>query len=214
MKLANLDEPPAAGPRFETGGRRHRRRWLALPVVALLVLMLVLTDRIVLGVVERRLSDRLTCVTAMTGHNTVHIHGFPFLTQAVTGHFPTVTLTADSIGGPVRLTDVLVTFHDLRLPPLSGLTSAPPPGALRVGSMVIAATVPLTGTRPLTRLAQRADAPDRAKGLPTGPNLQVPGLPFPVRLDAVRQVPGGLRVTLSVNEGQADAAFAGTRCQR
>lgn len=208
MRPANLDEPPTTRPLRETGGRR---RWLALPVVALLVL--VLTDRILLGVVERRLSDRLTCVTAMTGRATVHIHGFPFLTQAVTGHFPAVTLTADSLGGPIRLTDVQVTFHDLRLPPLSGLASPPSPGTLRVGSLVIAATVPLTGTGPLTRLAPRADAQDRADGVSTGPDLQVPGLPFPVRLDAVRQLPGGMRVTLSVDGGQADTAFAGTRCQ-
>jgi hypothetical protein len=209
MKSADLGEPPMTRPLAVTGKRRHWRRWVTLPIIALLAL--VLTDRILLVVVEHRLADRLACVPAMTGRGTVHIHGFPFLTQAVTGHFPTVTMTIASIESPVRLSDVRVTFHDLRLPQLSGLTSPPSRGALRTGSIVITATAALARAGPLAQLARQ---PDSSQGLPPGRELDIPELPFPVRLDAIRRTPAGIRVTLSVASGEADTAFGRAPCQR
>jgi hypothetical protein len=199
-------------PLVATDGRRHRRRWLlALPLVALLVL--VVADRILVGVVERHLSGRLTCVAAMTGGHAVRIHGFPFLTQAVTGHFPAVTMTADGLGGANRLTDIEVTFHDLRLPPLSGLAAVPSPGSLRVGSIVVAATIPLADAGPFAQLAERPNWPGQVQGFPTGLSLTVPGLPSPVQLEAMRPVAGGIRVTVAVSGGSANAVLGAARCQ-
>jgi len=203
---------PMPRPLAATDPRRRRRRWLlALPLVVLLAL--VTADRILVGVVERHLSARLTCVAAMTGGHALRIHGFPFLTQAATGHFRAVTMTADGLGSPSRLTDIKVTFHDLRLPPLSGLTTAPSPGSLTAGSIVVAATIPLAHAGPLAQLAERLAGPDQVQDFPAGLSLAVPGFPSPVHLEAMRPVAGGIRVTASASGVSANAAFRGTRCR-
>jgi hypothetical protein len=106
------------------------RRWfVALPLVVLLGLLLA--DRLMVGVVERRLSAKLACLGALTGPGAVHIGGFPFLTQVAAGHFRVVTVTADGVGDAARLTDVDVTFRDVRMPPLSDCSASLRPARSR-----------------------------------------------------------------------------------
>jgi hypothetical protein len=178
-----------------------------VPLVALL--LLTLADRLLVGAAERHLSGRLSCLGALTGTRGVHIHGFPFLTQVATGHFPDVTVTADGAGRIARLTDVQVTFQDVRMPPLSGLVGRPSPGSVTVGSIEVTATVPLGAGSLLVQLAGRGTAGGPLAGL-----SQLAGdLPFPVHLDAVQPVAAGVRVTFSVDGGAAALAAASEQCR-
>jgi hypothetical protein len=199
MRPVSLDERPGAGPRLA------RRRWLVALVA--LVLTLTLADRLLVGVIERHLSQRLSCVGAMRGAHTIRIHGFPFLTQVVTGHYSEVTVSATSIGSPARLTDVDASFHDLRLPPLAGLLGKPPPRSITVGSIVVTATVPASAG-PLALLLDAASTNDRLRSVIS---LQ---LPFPARVDVLGPVPGGIRVRLTASGGSASGTIQNARCGR
>ncbi|MCM3883728.1 DUF2993 domain-containing protein [Frankia sp. R82] len=168
-----------------------------------LLLVLSVADRLLVGVVERRMTGRLACLGALTGARAVHIHGFPFLTQIATGHVGTVTMTADGVRGASSLAGLAVTFHDLRLPPLSGLVGRPSPTAITVGSVTIRTTF-----RPDSRGPLLAAVPPRLSGPLTAVDATgrvrrvgvLPGAPpFPIHVDAVRPVPGGLQVTLSAS---------------
>ncbi|MCK9894150.1 DUF2993 domain-containing protein [Frankia sp. AgB32] len=200
---------PVAGPHAAARGRRRRPGgwWLlVLPVVALL--MLLLADRLLVGVAEQRMTSRLACLGRLTGARAVHIDGFPFLNQVASGHFDAVTMTADGVRGASRLTDLAVTFRDLRLPPLSGLVGRPSPEAVTVGSIDIAATVRLAGSGSAATGSPGAGSP--AAG-PLGSGLlafgsAAGGSPFPFHLDTIRPVPGGLRVTLTVAGAAVEAA--------
>ncbi len=131
---------------------RSSRRWpLRHPhrrvLVAVLVILAVLAtaDRVLVRVTERRLAEQLACLTGLTGAVTVSIGGVPFLTQAAGGHLRSVTLTASGLRrSEMVLSDVSIVLHDVRLPPLSGLTSRPAPGSVHVRSIIVAATVPYT----------------------------------------------------------------------
>ncbi len=140
------------------------------------------------------MTARLACLGGLTGARAVHIHGFPFLDQVASGHYEAVTATADGIRGAGRLTDLSVTFRDLRMPPLSGLVGRPSQNSVTVGSIVIAATIRLAGF-----------------GLPAfgllANEAAAGAMPFPGHLDAVTPVPGGARITLSVpGAGAGEAA--------
>jgi hypothetical protein len=187
------------------------RRWfVALPLVVLLGLLLA--DRLMVGVVERRLSAKLACLGALTGPGAVHIGGFPFLTQVAAGHFRVVTVTADGVGDAARLTDVDVTFRDVRMPPLSGLLGQPAPGAISVGSVSVQATVALGSAGLAAGLGAGGGLLDAAgSGRLDDPIARLGGLPFPVHLDGVQPVPGGVRVALTV---PGTAVSGAARCQR
>ncbi|MCL9793465.1 LmeA family phospholipid-binding protein [Frankia sp. AgKG'84/4] len=173
---------------------------LALPVVVLLVLLVA--DRLLVGVAEQRMTSRLACLGRLTGARAVHIDGFPFLNQVASGHFDAVTMTADGVRGVSRLSEVAVTFRDLRLPPMSGLVGRPSPDAVTVGSIGIAATVRL-GAPGTSSAGSPATGPLGGGLLASG--SAAGGSPFPFHLDTIRAVPGGFRVTLTVPGSAVDA---------
>jgi hypothetical protein len=173
---------------------------LALPVAVLLALSLA--DRLLVGVVEHRISDRLACLGGLTGARAVHIHGSPFLTQAASGHYGAVTVTADGIRDASRLTEIAVTFRDLHLPPLSGLVGEPSPDSVTVGSIVITTTIRFISPGSLVTGPSAPPTGSLSAFGAAGPGplagAWADGLPFPGHLDAVRPVAGGARLTLSV----------------
>ncbi|MBL7491450.1 DUF2993 domain-containing protein [Frankia sp. AgB1.9] len=188
-----MAEPDAA----TAGGARRWRLLVTLPLVV--VLGLLLADRLLVGVVEHRLSARLSCLGALTGTRSVHIGGFPFLTQVAEGHYRVVTVTADGVGASSRLTDVDVTFHDVRMPPLAGLVGQPAPGSVSVGSVSVEATVTLGSAGLAASLGAGGGLLDAAgSGQLDDPIVRLGGLPFPVHIKGVQPVPGGVRVALSV----------------
>jgi hypothetical protein len=164
------------------------------------VAALLVTDRVLVRVAEHRLTGRLGCAGALDGARSVHIGGFPFLTQLAAGHFRTVTATADGIGATGRLTDVAVGFRDVRMPVRAVLLGRWRPGSLTVGSVSATAVLRLGTDAPTGGTARSTGAPPGAV-LPPGAHL-----------DTVQPVPGGLRIAVTI-PGGVPAAAGGRLCR-
>lgn len=81
--------------------RRRRRRWpiVALVLVLALAGVFVAADRIAVAMAENRVAAKLAGQRPFSGKPSVHIHGFPFLTQAVGGTYHDIELTG--LGEPL-----------------------------------------------------------------------------------------------------------------
>ncbi|MER6575050.1 DUF2993 domain-containing protein [Nonomuraea sp. NPDC001023] len=94
-----------------------------------LVVLFVVVDRVAVAGVERDLSNRIAAATDLSGTPKVTIEGIPFLTQAVSGHYPEVRFDLGTLtygGVPVKnlrgvaydvtapLSDVLQNRADVR----------------------------------------------------------------------------------------------------
>jgi hypothetical protein len=98
----------------------------ALLVVVLLLLGLaVAADRFAVGVAEDKVADQLAEQGGVHGTPTVHIAGFPFLTQAVAGRYEDVriSLTAEELGQPAG-TRAHVALHGVHVPLSSVLSGS------------------------------------------------------------------------------------------
>ncbi|MEV4016703.1 DUF2993 domain-containing protein [Nonomuraea angiospora] len=70
-----------------------------------LVILLVAVDRVAVAGVERDLSNRIAAATDLSDKPTVTIEGIPFLTQAISGHYPEVRFDLGTFtygGVPIR----------------------------------------------------------------------------------------------------------------
>jgi hypothetical protein len=173
------------------------------------VVALLATDRLLVRVVEHRLATRLGCMSALTGARSVRIGGFPFVTQLATGHYQTVTVTADGFGQAQQLTDLSVTFHDVEVPSWSGVFRRWGPGSVTVGSVSLTAVLRLGSLAP----ALPGGWPPRLLGSPSAATGRPPIALIPpgAHLDAVVPVPGGLRLAATI-PGAALAGVAGRTC--
>ncbi|MFI6602826.1 DUF2993 domain-containing protein [Nonomuraea sp. NPDC050536] len=94
-----------------------------------LAVLLVAVDRVAVAGVQRDLANRIAAATDLSGTPTVTIEGIPFLTQAISGHYPEVRFNLGTLtygGVPVRnlqgaaydvtapLTDVLQNKPNIR----------------------------------------------------------------------------------------------------
>ncbi|NUP01935.1 MAG: DUF2993 domain-containing protein [Nonomuraea sp.] len=94
-----------------------------------LIVLLVALDRVAVAGVERDLANRIAAASDLSGPPTVTIEGIPFLTQAVSGHYPEVRFDLGTLtygGVPVKnlrgaaydvtapLSDVLQNRADIR----------------------------------------------------------------------------------------------------
>ena len=90
-------------------------RW----IVVLLVLagLLLLADRLLEGMAERRVADEVAAQADLAGTPQVDIAGFPFLVQALAGRYErvSVSLSAADLGQPPG-TSAVVVLHGVRLP--------------------------------------------------------------------------------------------------
>jgi DUF2993 family protein len=96
----------------------------ALVVVVLLLLgLLVVGDRVAVGVAEDQVATQVQEKGGLKGTPEVDIAGFPFLTQAVGGHYDDVriALTAAELGQPEG-THADIALHGVRVP-LSAVVS-------------------------------------------------------------------------------------------
>jgi hypothetical protein len=73
-----------------------------LIVLVVLLGLVVVADRVAVGVAEERVATELASAGGLQGTPTVEISGFPFLTQAVAGRYDDVriSLTAEQLGQP------------------------------------------------------------------------------------------------------------------
>ncbi len=88
-----------------------------LVTLAVLAAILVGVDRIAAYAAERAVADRLQTAYSLDRAPSVHIGGFPFLTQAVSGVYHDVDVTAPNVTGngvPVERVDVHL--HNVRVP--------------------------------------------------------------------------------------------------
>ncbi|MEV4114644.1 DUF2993 domain-containing protein [Nonomuraea sp. NPDC049695] len=70
-----------------------------------LVVLLGIVDRVAVAGVERDLANRIAAAADLSGTPTVTIEGIPFLTQAVSGHYPEVRFDLGTLtygGVPVK----------------------------------------------------------------------------------------------------------------
>ncbi|MEU0566456.1 DUF2993 domain-containing protein [Nonomuraea sp. NPDC005983] len=94
-----------------------------------LIVLLVAVDRVAVAGVQRDLANRIAAATDLSSQPTVTIEGIPFLTQAISGHYPEVRFDLGTLtygGVPVRnlqgaaynvtapLADVLQNRADIR----------------------------------------------------------------------------------------------------
>ncbi|MBV9823928.1 MAG: DUF2993 domain-containing protein [Actinobacteria bacterium] len=100
---------------------RRRRSPLVTLLVVLLVLavLAVIADRVGRVVAEQQISKKVQSSQDLDRRPTVDIEGFPFLTQVVANHYPTVHLTAQNltVGSAerkVRLANLDARLHDVR----------------------------------------------------------------------------------------------------
>ncbi len=105
-----------------SGVRRRRGRGLLVGLIVL-VLLLVAADRIGKAVAEAKVADKVQSSQHLNSRPTVHIEGFPFLTQVIGNHYQAIELNANqlTVGGQdkrvtldrlqARLTGVRATNH-------------------------------------------------------------------------------------------------------
>jgi hypothetical protein len=97
-------------------------RFLRFVVIVGVVLgaLFVGVDRWAVGYAENRLADRVQARQGLAGSAEVEIHGFPFLTQALSHDLDQVDLKlkgveASADGRKTRLTEVDASFHEVKL---------------------------------------------------------------------------------------------------
>jgi DUF2993 family protein len=98
--------------------RRRGGCLVALLVLLLLVVgVLVVVDRVGVGIAERRVGDQIATRGDLTSAPDVAITGFPFLTQAVSGTYQDIRvhLTAEELSQPAG-TRADVSLHGVHVP--------------------------------------------------------------------------------------------------
>jgi hypothetical protein len=92
-------------------------RWVGVAALLVGVLLLAL-DRIGVYIAERAAADTLESSQHLASRPSVHIDGFPFLTQLASGKYDRITVTADEVPigqatQPLLISRLTVVLHDL-----------------------------------------------------------------------------------------------------
>jgi hypothetical protein len=77
-------------------GRRRRGRGLLVGLIVL-VLLLVAADRIGVAVAQGKVADKVQSSQHLNTRPSVHIEGFPFLTQVIANHYRAIRLEANQL---------------------------------------------------------------------------------------------------------------------
>ncbi|MEO6887049.1 MAG: DUF2993 domain-containing protein, partial [Jatrophihabitantaceae bacterium] len=77
--------------------RGHPRGRTLLIVVLIVLALLVILDRVGVAVAENQAAKLLQSSQHLDRTPDVHITGFPFLTQVITGNYPEIDVTADDL---------------------------------------------------------------------------------------------------------------------
>src|SRR5688500_2888757 len=104
-----------------------------------LVILLVAVDRVAAAGVERDLANRIAASTDLSSTPTVTIEGIPFLTQAVSGHYPEVRFDLGTFSyGGVPVKNLRGAAYDVTAPLADVLQNRP---TARAGRVTIAGTL-------------------------------------------------------------------------
>ncbi len=91
------------------------RKLLIVPLV--LAILLVAADRISAYVAQRKIANRLASFYHLSALPSVHIKGFPFLTQVVAGRYTEVDITVSSLtAGGMQMRDMQARFTGVNAP--------------------------------------------------------------------------------------------------
>jgi hypothetical protein len=114
-------------------------RKLVTTLVVLLV-VLIAADRIALVVTQKVVAERMQAAGALSSRPSVHIRGFPFLTQAFAGRYDRVDVEAEDIrrnGVTLGSFDVRVVGAEIPLKDaLSGSVEAVPVASLKARAVI------------------------------------------------------------------------------
>jgi hypothetical protein len=199
-------------------------------VLLLLVAVAAVLDRVAVAAAERTVADRIRQDQGLGGRPDVTIHGFPFLTQLVSGDYDDVDLTVRNLGGTgvirvERLTAHLTGTHvafgdvvrrDVDRVPIDRAVADVVVGIGDVNSFLsrddvritaaegrkvhVAATV--AGVEIDADVPVTVDSGDLLLSLPGGTQIRLPlpDLPFGVRLESVAVSDGQIVVTGSARD--------------
>ncbi|MGW4482258.1 LmeA family phospholipid-binding protein [Amycolatopsis sp. NPDC004368] len=132
------DDRPAPRPDNRRRGRRVRR-WVI--VLGVLVILLVGADFGAAAFAEHTISQKARQQLGLSDDPSVDIHGFPFLTQALSGDYSHITVSADGVpvGGELRDLGVSAELEDVTAP-LSDLTAGNTKN-VKIGKLTGAVTI-------------------------------------------------------------------------
>lgn len=86
----------------------------AMAVVGLVAGTLVVADRITARVAAGRIADALACVVGLPAPPQVTVHGFPFVSQVLTGRFTGLTVRTDQLGwGGLPIAELAAEIRDI-----------------------------------------------------------------------------------------------------
>ncbi|GAA1764974.1 DUF2993 domain-containing protein [Nonomuraea bangladeshensis] len=104
-----------------------------------LVILLVAVDRVAAAGVERDLANRIAAAADLSGTPTVTIEGIPFLTQAVSGHYPEVRFDLGTLTyGGVPVKNLRGAAYDVTAPLADILQNR---ADIRAGRMTVSGTL-------------------------------------------------------------------------
>ncbi|MEU6718826.1 DUF2993 domain-containing protein [Nonomuraea sp. NPDC046802] len=105
----------------------------------LLIVVLVALDRVAVAGVQRDLANRIAAASDLSGTPTVTIEGIPFLTQALSGHYPEVRFDLGTFTyGGVPIRNLRGTAYDVTAP-LDGILQNRP--NVQAGRVAISGTL-------------------------------------------------------------------------
>ncbi|TDE26813.1 DUF2993 domain-containing protein [Nonomuraea mesophila] len=174
-----------------------------LVALIVLIVLLVAVDRVAVAGVQRDLANRIAAATDLSGKPTVTIEGIPFLTQALSGHYPEVRFDLGTLTyGGVPVENLRGAAYDV---------TAPLADVLQNRANVHARRVAVTGT--LTRATIDKYAPRGVKISGNGRRLVASGeltvgvrkVTFEAELK-VEVADGGIRLQAEKIEGVPDQA--------
>jgi len=155
---------------YDERPRRRGRKVLITLVVLLLVLggLIVVTDRIAVGVAERAIADQVRQEIAKQGAQSstpeVEVGGFPFLTQVLDGRYERISIVLRDVRGSVRGDAVALPKLDVDARNVRASLDT-----IRSGQGdVVAETVDGTGTISYDSLAKLLDRPGLTLGEQNG----------------------------------------------
>ncbi|MFC4013457.1 DUF2993 domain-containing protein [Nonomuraea purpurea] len=167
----------------------------------LLIVVLVALDRVAVAGVQRDLANRIAAASDLSGTPTVTIEGIPFLTQALSGHYPEVRFDLGTFTyGGVPIRNLRGAAYDV---------TAPLDGILQNRPNIKAGRVTISGT--LTKAIIDKYAPSGVKIGGNGQRLTASGeltvgaqkVPFNAEL-RVELTDDGIRVRAEKIEGVPD----------
>lgn len=193
---------------------RHRgRAWLIALVVV--IALLVAADRIALVVAEHQAAAKIRTAQDLSATPSVHVDGFPFLTQLASGTLGTVEVTAKDLtvgegGRNVHLQRLHAVLHHVQLHGLSSATARTVTASVLIDYRQLTAVlgVPVSYAGPSAdgkgRIAARVSVSAVGQQVSGSASAEVDAAGNAIRFVDVRAEAGGVQVPGQVTGALSD----------